>query len=249
MNFTAEQTADASVLVAFAIQPTVRPSSEPDYLRLVRLYMDDTVGLAQLVTVVLGGLGLRPVGASERSGLVVAAEDGSPLALRLEDYKARLEGGWETPDRFLHGLLHVAVATWCYPSDLHLQRRDTVTITVPGVMRWLDALAETRAAEATEEEAPTAPELEEGWRLWRQLSNVDDSADRRSVPSSKPGRLRQVLGVLERQGLLRAMLDGSWQTTERYQLMVTDAASDPAFAEFGELARRTQGRSDAEGDR
>lgn len=230
--FSAQQVADAARLVSFAIQPGARPSTEPEYDRLLIRFLDNTDEFARCVDGVLTGFRLRLVDATVRSGLVVAASDISPLALRIGDYRKRLDGEWATPDKYLHGLLHVALATYCFPTDQARRAADTVPVTVAGFQTWLDRETERLAAATDDVPATGIDELDRGWRMWRRLADVSDSTDKRSVPSSKPGRIRQVLDVLTHQNLLRQTGEATWETTERYRFLVSDAAVDDAFVSF-----------------
>lgn len=233
--FSHRDVMDASRLVSYAINAGVRPSTEAEYGRLLRRYLDNEGDFATCADGILAGLRLRAVGASERTGLVVAASETSPLAIRLGDYYKRMKGRPTSEDRFLHGLVHVAVATYCFPHEQSLASPEPVDVTVRGVQRFIDQVAADLHDPDAHPET-TSEELTEAWRLWNALSDVSDSADGRYTPSSKPGRISQVLKVLEQQVCLRTTGENMWATTERYRLLVRDASSDDPFVVFAAQA-------------
>ena len=75
---------DAGRLVAFALQPKVRPAREPEYEALLRQYRLRG-DFRALVDAVAEGMGLRVLHAGDL-GMVLAVEGDGPFALRLSDY-------------------------------------------------------------------------------------------------------------------------------------------------------------------
>lgn len=228
MADTTSLAGDAARLVAFGLRPKLRPESEPDYGSLVTRYRVDAA-FRDVVGAVSAGLGLAVLDAGP-FGVVLGAEDGSPFAYRLGDYRQNLT----VDDRLLHGLVHLAIAAYCYPTAASLDEEAAVQrVTVLGVERYLreacQRLAE-RAGDADPRE--DQPELEQAWRIFHRRNATRDSADGRRLGKSTQSMIHVALETLADNGFLRRITDaegGTYQALHRYRLQVRELAASEGY--------------------
>src|SRR5258708_20826833 len=127
-------------LIRFALLPNLMPSGDSEYLALGREFLSN--GSFQDVTNALArGLGLRVLSASIQSGLVLGTTTGSPFQLHREDYHSRMSAS----DRIVQGLVHLAIAAWCFPRAEDLRAADDVLparMSVDQLVEYLHTLYE-----------------------------------------------------------------------------------------------------------
>lgn len=227
MSAAALDAGAAAQLVGFGLSPRLRPAGDPAYAALVERFATDT-GFADVVEQVAGGLGLAvlDVGAS---GIVLAPGPESPFAQRLSDYRANLS----VNERLLHGLVHLAIAAYCYPTAASLGEGDVRTCSVAAVERYLRDAA-TRLRERHGERDPDAdtPELEQAWRLYLRRQATRDTADGRVGVSTTSAMVRFALERLAEQGMLTRTSDaegGTYQALQRYRVEVRELAAGQAY--------------------
>jgi hypothetical protein len=190
---------DAGKLIAFALRQTQTPWTVREYTELLRRYEEDP-HLRAIVDGVTEGMGLRIVDVS-RNGLFLAANEGNPFRLTVDDYKPNMSA----QDRVLHGIIQVAIAAYSFPKAEVLDQDDNVApaqVTPVALAEYVRKFAETEAARSPSE---TVGETEER-RVWREALSraltMETSAGKESV-RSLTGMCRQALEFLERQGLMR----------------------------------------------
>jgi hypothetical protein len=217
----------AAQLVAFGLTPRVRPAGDAAYAELVARFSADAA-FAAIVDRVAGGLGLAilDVGAS---GIVLAPGPDSPFAQRLSDYRANLS----VNERLLHGLIHVGVAAYCYPTAVSLAEEDVRVCSVAAVERFLrDAATRLREQHGDADPDADAPELEQAWRLYLRRQPARDTADGRAGPSTTSGMVKYALERLAEQGMLVRLSDaegGTYRALHRYRVAVRELAATQAY--------------------
>jgi hypothetical protein len=158
------RSADAGVaaqLLSYGLQPRLRPASTAGYADLVARHQSD-VGFRELVDDIADGLGLIVLEADGVSGIVLAAAAGSVFEARLADYRANLSGD----DRLIHGLIHVGIAAYAFPTPATLADDDVRHASVVAVERFLRTACE-RLRERHGDAAPDdVSETEQAWRLY-----------------------------------------------------------------------------------
>lgn len=227
MSAAALDAGAAAQLVGFGLTPRLRPAGDPAYAELVERFAADAA-FADVVGYVAGGLGLAvlDVGAS---GIVLAPAPGSPFAQRLSDYRANLS----VNDRLLHGLIHVGIAAYCYPTAASLADSDVRVCSVAGVERFLrDAAARLREQHGECDPDADAPELEQAWRLYLRRQAARDTGDGRVGVSTTTAMVRFALERLAEQGMLSRTSDaegGTYRALHRYRVEVRELAATRAY--------------------
>jgi len=227
MSAAALDAGAAAQLVGFGLTPRLRPAADPAYEALVARFDADAV-FADVVGHVAGGLGLAvlDVGAS---GIVLAPAPESPFALRLSDYRANLS----VHERLLHGLIHLGVAAYCYPTATSLADGDVRVCSVAGVERFLrDAATRLREQHGERDPDADAPELEQAWRLYLRRQAARDTADGRAGVSTTMAMVRYAMERLAEQGMLARTSDaegGTYRALHRYRVEVRELAATQAY--------------------
>src|SRR6185312_1243130 len=96
--------------IRFALLPRLMPSGDPEYLALVREFLANA-SFHDITSALARGLGLRVLSAGIQSGLVLGTTTDSPFQLHREDYHSRMSAS----DRIVQGLVHLGIASWCFP--------------------------------------------------------------------------------------------------------------------------------------
>lgn len=227
MSITKRDAGAAAELVAKGLSPKLRPARDAAYLELVERYRTD-VDFRELTDEIAAGLGLAVLDAG-LSGIVLGPEAGSVFALRLSDYRKNLS----VKDRMVHGLIHVGIAAWCYPTAAALLDDDVRRVTVNGVERYLREAAR-RLEEESGGDDPDADrtEFEMAWRRYLRIPATRDTGDGRRTAYTTAGMIAFALQSLADQGLMQKESDedgGTWRALDRYRVQVRELAATEAW--------------------
>ncbi|MDH6703293.1 hypothetical protein [Streptomyces sp. MAA16] len=239
-RFTDDDAEQAAQLLAFAMRPRLLPSRDNTYRALLRRYRHDGA-FRTLTGRIAAGLGLRVLGEHEDIGLAIAATGSSPFETRMETYARRTqkEGGYA--ERFLHGIIHLAVAAVSFPRPDDLAEdeyvgRVSVDVVDAVVREACDRLREKAASREESADVPSdAPELELAWHAYAKRPETFPTKDKRRAMNTTKGMVARALNFLAEQGFLTPMKnagDDVFQTTRRYQLQVRELAATSAFEEL-----------------
>ncbi len=219
---------DAARLIGFGLQPRVRPAMDANYAELLQRFRADGRFQAT-VSAVARGFRLRVLDASDH-GLVLGCDQDSPFALRLRDYRAMRSA----EERMLHGLVQLAVATWCFPTAESLDDPDDIVkrVRTVDIVSFLVRLSE-HLDEHSERDADAAhPELQEAWRGVLARAETRGTPDGRRAASSLTGVVEHALETLAGGGLLRRIdgtAGGEWITQPSYRIQVRELAAVPVY--------------------
>ncbi|MET7873627.1 hypothetical protein [Streptomyces cyaneofuscatus] len=239
-RFTDDDAEEAAQLLAFAMRPRLLPSRDNAYKELLRRYRHDGP-FRTLTGRIATGLGLRVLGEHEDIGLAIAADGGSPFETRMETYARRTqkEGGYA--ERFLHGIIHLAVAAVSFPRPDDLAEdeyvgRVSVDVVDAVVREACDRLREKAASRDEPTDVPSdAPELELAWHAYANRPETFPTKDKRRAMNTTKGMVSRALNFLAEQGFLTPLKNAGeevFQTTRRYQLQVRELAATKAFDEL-----------------
>ncbi len=226
-------TRDAARLISLGLRPRLKPARDADYAALVRRYRGDPA-FAAAVTSIAVGLELVIIDVDDSHGLVAAATEESPFAVRMTHYAKRTGSEGHAAERILHALAHLGAAAMAYPRPADLANPAHVgRITVDGVdlfVREAARLLAEKATEAGEDADPPAgrPDLEAAWRVYQRRAGTPSSTDGRRIPSSTTGIVGKALAFLAEQGMLvRRDDEGAsvYRTTTRYRVQVMEAGA------------------------
>lgn len=228
MQIDPERIRDAARLIAFALEPERRPTSDAEYGRLIRLWQDDPE-FEQLVRAVASGLGLRIIDVSD-FGATIGAHPDSPFGLTVADYRQNLT----SEERLIHGLVQVALAAYLYPRAEDLESEAEIrTASVLELEGYLRETCEQLAAQYRDSDAPAeAPELERAWRAYLRWPSTRETSDARRAAKTTTGIISHALGRLAELGLLRRVGDengGTFQALRRYRVQVRELALHDAL--------------------
>ena len=157
-------------------------------------------------------------------------QEGSVFALRLSDYKSSLT----VEDRLLHGLVHLAIAAYCYPTAASLDDEAAVQrVSATGIERYLRDVCERLAGRLADvDPRDDQPELEQAWRIYHRRNATRDTGDGRRAPKSTQGIIGHALETLADQGFLRRVSDaegGTYQALARYRIQVREMAAHEGY--------------------
>lgn len=220
----------AAQLVAFGLTPGLRPGRNPDYAALIERYRTDTA-MHQCTDAVARGLSLQVLGFTPQ-GLVLGASEDGPFVLRPADYRRSQQSAEE---RMTHGLLHLAIAAWCFPTAHSLAESDEVAgvrFSVGHIVAYLVGLCGELRDRAEADPELGSPELREAWRTVLQRAETRATPDHRRSSGSLHGMVAHALEALEKGGLVRSISDddgGTWQALAAYRLHVRELAAHDAF--------------------
>ncbi|HSK98018.1 MAG TPA: hypothetical protein VK891_15445 [Euzebyales bacterium] len=218
----------ASQLLSYGLQPRMRPASAAQYAELVERHQAD-VAFRDLVEHVAEGLGLVVLDVSGTSGIALAAAPGSPFELRLTDYRANLSAD----DRLVHGLIHVGIAAYGFPTSASLTDDDVRQASVQAVEAFLRAGC-MRLAEKHGDADPNTdqPETEQAWRIYLRRQATRDTADGRVGVSTTTGMVKFAFERLVAAGLATRASDadgGTYRLLGRYRIGVRELAATAAY--------------------
>ncbi len=220
----------AAQLVAFGLTPGLRPARQPDYAALIERYRTD-LAMRQCTDAVARGLALQVLGFTPQ-GLVLGAGEDGPFAQRLADYR---RSQLSVEERMTHGLIHLAIAAWCFPTAHSLAESDDVAgvrFSVSRVVTYLVGLCDELRQRAELDPELGTPELREAWRTVLQRAETRATADARRSAGSLHGMVAHALEALDKGGLVRSVSDddgGTWQALAAYRLHVRELAAHDAF--------------------
>lgn len=223
----------AAQLVGYGLQPRLRPAAAAGYADLVARHQSD-VAFRDLVEHVADGLGLLVLDADVVSGVVLAAAPGSPFELRLGDYRTNLSAD----DRLLHGLIHVAIAAYVYPTAASLSDDEVRHASVVNVERFLRAACE-RLAERQGGDGD-ASERAQAWQLYLRRQSARETADGRVGVSTTTGMVRYAFERLVAGGMATrtgAADHGTYRLLGRYRTGVRELGATSAHRELLEALR------------
>jgi hypothetical protein len=227
VNPAAPDAGAAATLVAFGLTPRVRPAGDSTYMDLLSRYRSDR-DFGAIVDAVVEGLGLVVLDASEL-GLVLAPTAGSVFAQRLADYRSSLS----VQERLLHGLIHVGIAAYCYPTPAALLDEDVRVASVSVVERFLrDAAERLRDRHGDGDPDPDQPELEQAWRLYLRRQPTRETSDGRAGVSTTGGMIKHAMERLTEQGLMQKISDaegGTYRALHRYRVGIRELAATEAY--------------------
>jgi hypothetical protein len=221
----------AARLVSFALRPRVLPMDDADYAELIHEFMADASSM-QMLERVVRGLRLRVLELNIRAGLILGTTDESPFELHRDDYHARMSAS----DRIVQGLIHLAIAAWCYPRAEDLGEADDVLparLTVEGLVTYVHGLCEELKGREEKNIALPSAELRTGWQHVLALGKYADSADGRSSFATLAGKVRYALNFLASHGLMRRDAVGgreSWLARPAFRIHVRELAGHEAYA-------------------
>jgi hypothetical protein len=228
----------AARLVSFALRPRVLPTDDADYVELIREFMGDASAM-QMLERIVRGLRLRVLEVNIRSGLVLGTSNESPFELHRDDYHARMSAS----DRIVQGLIHLAIAAWCYPRAEDLGEADDVLparLTVEGLVTYVHGLCEELKGREEKNIALPSAELRTSWQHILALGKYADSADGRLSFATLAGKVRYALNFLTNHGLLkRDAISGreSWLARPAFRIHVRELAGHEAFAIVSDAAQ------------
>ncbi len=229
---------DAARLVGYATRPRLLPARDEDYHALCVRYRDES-DFAVAVHQVADGLGLELLDVSTRVGIIVGPREESPFALTLSrDYTPSKSA----EERLLHGLIHLALASFCFPRAADLQETDEVVrVSARQLDRYLRDLCEVIGGEREDVEPPVElPELEPAYRAYERRAQVGSTPDDRRKYTATVPMCERALEWLCEQGLARKGTvdeqDGQlFQIGSRYRTLVRDFAGHVLFEEIRDL--------------
>lgn len=221
-------------LLAYALEKT--RGMDTAHRELLRRFRSDG-GFHAQVEAFARGLGLRVLDVTDL-GLVLSAEAASPFAFRLNDYRQNLS----VEDRLVHGLVHVAIAAWCFPNAAAIEDDDRglVAVTVQDVVDYLRAACLELQRRATLDPEIARPELHEAWRLVLSRAETRDTGDGRRASLTLSGMAGFALDRLAQEGMLRREGDergGRFLVRPQYRVQVRELAAHEAFRLVSSIAR------------
>lgn len=229
----------AGRLVAFALRPTLLPSGQPEYHALVKRFLSDAP-FQRTTEAFLGGLGLRVLGVSETFGLVLGAEADSAFAVRRDDYgKLRT-----TTDRLIQGIIHLAIAAWCFPRAEDLNESELVAaprLTLELLVEHLVQLCKECRRQDSGDETSPEDELRSALQGVLALGKYSDSAGGRESFATLAGKVQHAMGFLVEQGLFkRDDRDNKpgWLARPAFRLHVRELAGHRAWQIINQAAQR-----------
>jgi hypothetical protein len=229
MQVDSDLVRDAAHLIALGLTPSKRPTSEPDYARLLRRWQDDPL-FERVARDVAAGLGLRFIDVSDY-GVTLGATPESPFSLTVADFRA----GLTAEERLLHGLVQVALAAFLYPRAEDLEAESEVQrVSVRELESFLREACQALAAEHPPQHDPPVEntELEQAFRIYLRWPAVRKTADDRRAAKTTTGIIAHALARLTEAGLLRHLNDddgGTYQALRRYRVQVRELAAHEAL--------------------
>lgn len=236
----AADTSQAAQLVGFGLRPKLRPIEDPEYLELVRRYRQQD-SFARAVQAVADGMGLDILDVTEAAGAVLGAREGSPFAIRLEDYYRRAKET-QTRRRVLHGLAQLAIAACCFPRPDDLEDPEHAPrVAVNEVDEYLRDLCRRLDERYSGQELdPPAdqPEMERAWRMYARQPEAAATGDRRAHEGATRQVITKAFDALIEQGHMRKVSDdygGTYRPTPAYRIHVHELSREDVWFELDAL--------------
>jgi hypothetical protein len=230
----------AAQLIHFGLQPRQRPAQEPEYQSLVTLYLDRS-DFRSIVKDIASGLGLLILDVSEY-GIALGPYDGSAFALSPAQFRPT---GASADDRFLDGLVQLAIAATIFPRARDLEEEATYArppVTVEEIDANLRAICERYEREQKGLPDPVvAVEVagfHEAWRVYQRRLSVMETGDGRKAARSAQRIIEYGLEKLRDFGCFTKESRGAqtlYQPTWRYQTLVKELAADAAYGRVTKL--------------
>ena len=237
-GFAASDVGEAACLLSYGLQPRLRPAGLAEYVALVTRFQRD-VAFRDLVGHVADGLGLVVLEVTASSGAVLAAAPGSPFELRLTDYRANLSAD----DRLLHGLIHVGIAAYAFPTSASLSHDDVRQASVHAVESSIRATCLVLQERADQVDLTTGqPETEQAWRIFLRRQATRDTGDGRVGSSTTTGMVKYAFERLVTAGMATRASDdagGTYRLLSRYRSGVRELAATAAYRELMDALRAT----------
>jgi hypothetical protein len=225
-----------------ALNRRVSPVDDSEYLALIRAFLSDA-DFKEIANGFAQGLGLRILSASTQTGLVLGTTVDSPFQLRREDYDSRLSAS----GRLVQGLIHLAIAAWCFPKAEDLKESDEVLparLTVDELVDYLHLLCEQLKGRDELGITISSPEVRMAWEHVLALGKYADSADGRGSSATLAGKVRHALNFLTDHGFLkREGPDTSpmWLARPSLRIYVRELAGHEAFTLVSRAAKEAHG--------
>ncbi len=229
-----EEAEDCGRLLAYALMRARVDAAHRDLLQ--RLRIDG--GFRSVFEAFCRGLGLRLLDITEQ-GAILAADSGSPFAFRMSDYRQNLS----VEDRLAHGLLHVAIAAWCFPTAASLEDEDraVLSITEQEIVGYVRRLCLDLQRRAAVDPDAARPELQEAWSVLLSRAETRDTGDGRRAAHTLSGMVSSALERLAEEGLFRR--DGAkWLLRPAWRVQVRDLAALGLFRLVQQLPASEEGR-------
>ncbi len=231
----------AAQLLGYGLQPRLRPAGTAGYADLVARHQSD-VAFRELVDHIADGLGLVVLDVDGVSGIVVGATPGSAFELRLGDYRTNLSAD----DRLVHGLIHVGIAAYTFPTSASLVDDDVRHASVQAVERFLRTACERlRDRYGDAAAADGQPETEQAWRLYLRRQPARDTADGRVGVSTTTGMIKYAFERLVAAGMATRTADtdgGTYRMHRRYRTGVRELAATAAYRALVAATAHTDGQ-------
>lgn len=236
MTAVTDDAAAAAQLLAFGLTPRARPAGAAEYRELIARHEAD-VAFRDVVDAIADGLGLVVLDVGVIAGIVLAAVEGSPFELRLTDYRANLSGD----DRLLHGLVHVGIAAYAFPTAVSLTDDEVRHVAVGDVEAFLRAACERRRDRSGPvDPSPDEPSSELAWRLYLRRQPARDTGDGRVGASTTTGIVKYALERLVTAGMANRVSDergGTYRLLGRYRTGVRELAATATYRHLTEQMR------------
>jgi len=155
----------------------------------------------------------------------------SPFQLQREDYHSRMSAS----DRIVQGIVHLAIAAWCFPRAEDLREADDVLparMSVHQLVEYLHTLCEELKAREDRGVAESSAEVRTAWQYVLALGKYADSADGRGF-ATLAGKVRYALTFLTDHGFLKREgpdTHPAWLARPTFRIHVREYAGHEAFA-------------------
>ena len=167
------------------------------------------------------------------SGIVLGATLDSPFRLGRDDYRKGMSVG----DRIVQGLIHLAIAAWCFPRAEDLGEADDVLpsrLTVEELVEYIYGLCEELKSrhEQQGQTANTQPEVRQAWEYVLAIGKYADSAEGRRSFATLAGKVEFAFRFLADHGLLKregTETRGAWLARPAFRIQVRELAGNEAW--------------------
>lgn len=234
---TVEDYTDIGILIAFALQPTKRPSNE-DYRRTLGRYRGE-LAFREAVDGILDGLSAKVLSDNDY-GLVLGVHAESPFAFRSGD----MPRTQDAENRVLAALVLVGLAAFIFPSAEDLEEDRVRQVQEMELEQWLRARCKQLQSKDTAGEVIPEEGLDHAWRIYEQMEAVKYNARGRTAGGLSSTCtlywVHNTITWLAEQGMARpdnTVGDGGWLLTERFRIQVRNMGAGSAYEYLRELDR------------